>query len=153
MDLNTGPAEIFIVHDEILLFYVRFEAEACPSGVIDFQSPDPTCCFPFLALASAFHQSCPLCLMMVSLVFVLLPPLMWLQSCYGLQRAALERASLGLQWGVVAEVVVVHQNHFFHSRHPLWPISFGKLSAKVDITIGSTAMVIFSAPKIFPHYY
>ena len=31
--------------------------------------------------------------------------------------------------------------------------SFGKLSGKVDITIGSTAMVIGSAPKIFPHYY
>ena len=31
--------------------------------------------------------------------------------------------------------------------------SFGKVSANVEITIGSTAMVIGSAPKIFPHYY
>ena len=92
--------------------------------------------------------------MMVSFVFVLLPPLMWLQSCYGLQRAALERSSLGLQWGVVAEVVVVHQNYFFSFKtSSVTSSSFGKLSAKVDITIGSTAMVIGSAPKIFPHYY
>ena len=112
-------AKTFTVHDEILISYVGFQAEAFPFGVREFQSPDPTCCFPFLALASAFHQSRPLGCMMVSFVFVLLPPLMWVQSCYRLQRAVLERSSLGLQWEVVAKVVLVPQNYFFHPKHPL----------------------------------